>query len=196
MYVSIDIGTLGLNPDTCDVIEFGAVIDDLKSPLDALPKFHCYLFKDNYRGEPYAMSMNVDSLKKIANQDSSSNYLKPNMLDSVFSTWLINKGFPFETEFCNKNYEYIKVVKPTVAGKNFVSFDLQFLTRLPNWGETVQVRHRFLDPAILYFDPLTMEDPPDLETCLSLAGIKKELKHNALDDAIDVVRCLRHKWFN
>ncbi len=30
-YVSIDIETLGLDPTCCDIVEFGAVIDDLES---------------------------------------------------------------------------------------------------------------------------------------------------------------------
>jgi hypothetical protein len=47
---------------------------------------------------------------------------------------------------------------------------------------------------MLYFNPLTMDAPPDLKTCLKMAGIEKEVSHIALDDAFDVIRCLRFKY--
>lgn len=31
-YCSIDIETTGLNPDTCDILQFAAVLDDLNDP--------------------------------------------------------------------------------------------------------------------------------------------------------------------
>ena len=60
-YVSIDIETSGIDPKTCEIIEFAAVLDDLSCAhppsVDRLPSFHCYLAKDSYTGEPYALSM-------------------------------------------------------------------------------------------------------------------------------------------
>ena len=50
-YVSIDIETTGLHEDECDIIEFGAVIDDLRvmAPISKLPVFHCYFIKEFYK---------------------------------------------------------------------------------------------------------------------------------------------------
>jgi oligoribonuclease (3'-5' exoribonuclease) len=54
--VFIDIETTGLNPDPCDIIEIGAVIDDWLEPLELQPLFHCYIKQQQYKGEPYALS--------------------------------------------------------------------------------------------------------------------------------------------
>ena len=50
IYVSIDIETTGVDPKIHDIVEFGAVIDDLANPqpLDKLPRFHALFKKDNY----------------------------------------------------------------------------------------------------------------------------------------------------
>ena len=39
-YISIDLETTGLSSETCEVIEFGAVLDDLTTlqPIESLPK--------------------------------------------------------------------------------------------------------------------------------------------------------------
>jgi oligoribonuclease len=194
VYVSIDIETLGLDPDKCDIIEFGAVIDDLKSPIKDLPFFHCYLSKDNYQGEPYAMSMHHEKLKRISKKESGYFYLPPDQLDYSFSSWLISQNFPYKKNYCPETSEEIKSVTINVAGKNFSSFDLRFLRRLPNWGKSVNIKSRVFDPAILFFDPQTMDSLPDLKKCLEISKINKEVSHTAVDDAIDVINCLRFKW--
>jgi hypothetical protein len=54
-YLSIDIETTGLDPETCQVIEFSAVIDTIRpdaGPVDELPSFHAYLVRDSYRASP------------------------------------------------------------------------------------------------------------------------------------------------
>jgi len=127
-YVSIDIETLGLEPDTCDVIEFGAVLDDLaRPPHSGMPTFHCYITKDQdiYQGQPYAMSMHSEKLRRIANREKGFTYLPGDMLDEVFSDWLEGEG-----------------VNGTVvaAGKNFQGFDMRFLRRL-GFGKITKLHH-------------------------------------------------------
>ena len=53
-YVSIDLETTGLDAINNDIIEFGAVLDDLADmkPLEELPRFHAYICKEEYRGQP------------------------------------------------------------------------------------------------------------------------------------------------
>lgn len=194
MYVSIDIETLGLDPDNCDIIEFGAVIDDLKSPIEALPSFHCYISKEKYKGEAYAMSMHPTILKRIGVRELGYRHLPPEYLDESFSDWLIQQGFSFTHKYCDKTGDRLQLTEITVAGKNFSGFDLRFLRRLPNWGRTVRCRHRVIDPSMLYFDPMTMEVPPSLDDCLKMAGIQKDVSHTSVEDALDVIRCLRFKW--
>ena len=180
LYVSIDIETLGLNPETCDVIEFGAIVDDMKSPISELPRYHVYLTKpkDLYCGEPFAMSMHPKILRRIADRTPGYNYIPHDMLGSNFSEWLEQYPVPD---------------KLTVAGKNFMSFDMRFLRRLPYFETWVKISHRHIDPCMLYALPDDIE-LPNTKTCLERAGINKEVEHTAVEDALDVVRLIRNKW--
>lgn len=75
-----------------------------------------------------------------------------------------------------------------VAGKNFASFDLRFLRRLPNWN--LKLFHRFIDPSMFYMH-VGDDVPPSTDECLKRAGIQKMVEHDALADAYDVVRLVR-----
>ena len=180
-YVSIDIETLGLDPATCDIVEFGAVIDDLESDIESLPTFHCYLTKPrgNYRGEVYAMYMHSKSqiFERIAKRPEGFSYVPTDLLDEVFHEWLVEQGFGTEE-------------KIVVAGKNFPGFDLQFLKTI-GFGTKVRMNHRVIDPGSMYFNPLKDSVPPGLEECLKRAGIEKEVNHTAVEDALDVIKCVR-----
>ena len=179
-YVSIDIETLGLNPDKCDTIEIGAVIDDLSGNQSVweLPAFHCYVTRDDnmYSGDAFAMSMHSTILKRIAKREEGYSYVPHDMVDKVFADWLDENGIEG---------------KIVVAGKNFAGFDLRFLRRL-GFGEKVKMDHRNLDPGSMFFDPSKDTVPPSLGECLRRSGIEKEVQHTAVEDAIDVVQCIRY----
>ena len=51
-YVSIDIETTGLDPDTCQILEIGAVWDDWTKPIDQLPTYRRLVVHSEYRGTP------------------------------------------------------------------------------------------------------------------------------------------------
>lgn len=185
MYVSIDIETLGLDPDSCDTIEFGAVIDDLKTPLDQLPRFHCYLTKDIYQGQAMAMAMHHVILDRIGKRTGGFCYMPPDMLGESFAEWLCEHGYPLVDG----------VVKDiVVAGKNFAGFDARFLRRIPKFHDHISFSHRTLDPGTLYYRP-SMAKPPSLGECLRIAGAEKTVVHTSVEDAIDVIYCLRHVWW-
>jgi DNA polymerase III epsilon subunit-like protein len=190
-YISIDIETLGLDPDCCDMIEFAAVIDDLKSPIADLQRFHVYLLPPTrgigkywYQGDPSAMAMHADKLSRIANQEEGFEYIQPHVLGQRFMNWLGCRGYDVE-----KGH-----VKIDVAGKNFSGFDANFLNKWEQWRYHIRTHHRVIDPGSMYFDPRNDPRPPSLEDCLKRAGIEKTVTHSALDDAIDVIRVLRYKW--
>ena len=75
----------------------------------------------------------------------------------------------------------------TPAGKNFASFDRQFLKRLPKFEQVVKLSHRTLDPALLFW-LAGDEKLPDSKTCYERAGMNPKVAHTALEDALAVVR--------
>lgn len=189
-YISIDCEMTGTDPLVNDIIEFGAVLDDLdlRMPIDSLPKFHCYLVKDSYCGEPYALSMHPTIFRRIAERGLEENrrkysYLTANSLGNSFKKFLLNNGYASEHD----------KVLINAAGKNFSSFDLQFLKHKSDFLKHIDVRSGVLDPGILYIDA---EDKgiPGLEKCKKRAGIEDiTVRHDAISDAIDVVELLRRK---
>ena len=185
-YASIDIETLWLNPHTCDVIEFGCVLDNLQCrlPLDKLPQFHCYITNpdDHYQGEVYAMYMHSKNkiFERIAKREKGYSYIPGDLLDEVFAEWLTEQ--PDQSE------------KLVVAGKNFQAFDMRFLRRL-GFGTHTKLQHRTLDPGSMWFDPkIDLDVPPSLSDCLERAGEKGEVNHTAIEDALDVIKCIRAKY--
>lgn len=194
-YVSIDIETLGLEPKTCDMIEFGAVIDDLKSPVESLHRFHVYVLPPNrfnrrqvYQGEPFAMAMHAEKLMRIAKLEKGYEYIEPPELGDRFMAWLGSHGYDVQGE---EKDEHVSI---DVAGKNFSGFDANFLNRWERWRHRIRCHHRVTDPGSMYFNPRSDPRPPSLEQCLDRAGIHKTVSHDAVGDAIDVIRVLRHKW--
>lgn len=195
-YVSIDLETTGLDYEKCTILEFAAVVDDLnvQEPVDRLPKFQCYMMQDYYCGEPYALAMHCDKFQKISNWRSSGiEVCSPETLVNKFHTFLITFGFQ-ETGRTQSSLKdgYLKI---NVAGKNFANFDNRFLEKLPNYNKLIKVGHRILDPVMLYFEPKRDTDHlPSMSECMERAGLKGEVPHSALEDAIIVVKLLRHKF--
>lgn len=176
-YVSIDIETTGLNPSTCQILELGAVIDDtdpsLQKPISELASFHTYVSWDWIVGEPKALAMNAKIINRIADREPPWTYTPADNLTWVFRDWIV-RSVGGDSIVC--------------AGKNFGAFDLQFLLKLPR--ANFRFRHRSLDPAAYFIDPTDLV-PPNLNTCLTRAGIQKETPHTAREDAYLVVELLR-----
>lgn len=184
-YVSIDIETTGLDPEKCQVIEVGAVIETIGSqvPVAELPSFHCYVVQERYSGEPYALSMHAETFRRIASKTPPHRYEEPGNVGNALASWLMFSGFKASSDGTI-------TVRP--AGKNFGAFDLQFLNRLPLCG--IKLAHRAFDPGILFFDPLRDDRIPAMGECLKRAGLDSVVKHTALEDAQDIVRLLRHAF--
>ena len=182
---SIDIESTGLNEDTCDILEFGAVLDDLsvQKPIEELPFFHCYVLPPNgknYTVEPYAASMHPVIFRRIAERESPYTYVNPMKMGYGFKMWLVNNGYPVENDKVYIN----------AAGKNFASFDLQFLKRKTDLLKHVRIRHKILDPSNLLFNDLD-EVLPGTEECLRRCGESVNVQHTAIEDAKDVIRMIR-----
>lgn len=195
-YVSIDIETTGLDPNKDDIVEFGAVIDDLKNPkpYDKLPRFHGYVlpwrvdeqYKNltlqekskhtRYHGDAYALSMHPTIFRRIATREKGYEYYSPSNLIHYFK------------EFLRTNELTEKVV---FAGKNFASFDLQFLNRIDTWY-LLENSYRVIDPTALFIDINKDEIPPSTKQCLARAGYDSSVAHTAIEDAIGVVKLMRY----
>jgi len=175
-YVSIDIETTGLDPETCQILEIGAVWDDWTKPIDELRTYRRLVVHSEYRGNAYALALNAALLKRLSGEREPW-FLDPEQVADDFATWLKGCGWDGRTGL-------------TPAGKNFASFDRQFLKRLPRFEEVVKLHHRTLDPAVLFLRP-DDEKLPDSKTCYERAGLDNKVAHTAVEDALAVVRLVR-----
>lgn len=191
-YVSIDIETTGLDPDDCQIIQFGAVVDDLVSPLELLPRFEVLVLNrnDEYCGSSFALNMNRDILSRIS--DTHQKIEKQQAQD-------LSK-FCFQDELGPRFANWLQSHIPeggsiTVAGKNFSGFDKLFLENI-NFFEFIKVRHRVIDVGSMYWQVSSDGTVlPNLKQCMERAGLEGEVLHTALDDALVVTKLIR-KHFN
>jgi len=195
IYVAIDLETSGLYPGIHQILEFGAVLEDMITPVDQLPIFHKYVLsaKGSYNCQPTAIIMNIDIMKKINeynwkipenDPEQPHPFVRDDLLVGEFLKWLKSYGIIENEEAPG----YINV-----GGKNFMGFDYPFIKAL-QYGNKIKIRRRIIDPAPLYFDPAVDADLPDLQTCLDRAGITKTVLHTAVEDSIDVIKLFRHKF--
>ena len=182
-YISLDVETTSIDPEEGQVLEIGAVIDDWETPVENLPRFQCYVLPEGcIYGNPFALSMHPKILRRIATAAVGYNYHSENDVALEFRRWVLTENGPIQK-------------KLTMAGKNFGSFDRQFLRRLPRWEELVPMQHRSIDPGNLYWEPCIDEGLPDLKTCMDRANIPGPVPHTAVEDALIVVKLIR-KWAN
>lgn len=197
--VALDIETSGLNPENCQILSFGAVIEDTVNikPLEQLPKLHCVVIHDYLRGEPYAINMNqgiIEMIKEFPKFEDFIHFeqkynIKPVYEDSlaeVFYNFLLNNGFSKA-----KNGK----IEINVAGKNPRGFDLEFCELLPKWNDLIRAHQRVIDPAILFVDWKNDKTLPNLSKCLERGEFDNiEVEHDALADALDIVKILRTQY--
>ena len=181
-YVSIDTETTGLEPQWCQILEFGAVLENWHDPVDQLPYFHRYLKYTKVTGNPYALALNAEILRKIAAAAPETPLCEPEELGDLFANWLVDHK--------------LDPKKITAAGKNFASFDLQFLYQLPQFKERIRFKHRSIDPAVLYWRPDVDEALPDTATCLKRAELDSRVAHTAIADARAVIQLIRRSASN
>ncbi|WP_026463676.1 exonuclease domain-containing protein [Adhaeribacter aquaticus] len=187
-YVSIDLETTGTDPDRHQIIEFGAVIENTHKNLELenLPRFKRVVKHPEYIGMAFALNMNARIFQELVQPTGSTQVCAANELAEQFKDFLVNNGFDAE----EKGY-----VRITAAGKNFGTFDLQFLNKLTNWLDHIRISHKILDPTMYYINYQEDEALPSLEECKKRAGFEDAtVTHDALDDALDVVRLLRQQY--
>ena len=160
------------------------MLDDLDNikPIEELPRFHAYIVKKQYKGEPYAMAMHSKILKRIDSREPGYHYITPEKLGISFKNFLLENGYE----------EYKQKVSINVAGKNFMAFDDHFLNKIPSFKKHINIRSRTIDPAILYYSKGD-DKLPSLGECLKRADIQKEVEHTSIEDSLDVIKLVRKK---
>jgi len=204
-YFVIDIETTGLDPDICNILQFSAIYEDPSKQLsfEEIPKFNRYLKHDEYQGQEYALWLNSEILLKLSKYKNGWSDEEKKKSEIVTSyTQLFDDFRWWVRDVLNKHND--KQIHINCAGKNFASFDLQFikmgLRQTDENNYQIRFRHKILDPAILYVNDED-ETLPGLEICLERAGIKREIQkdgsiitHDALLDNWDVIQLFRNKY--
>jgi DNA polymerase III epsilon subunit-like protein len=212
-YLSIDIETTGLDKDKNQILEIGAVLDELGSdtPIEDLPKFRAVLIHKEMQINAFCANLHEalwpeilaaknwmgcenhvfahydkDNGKVRESQHNNTHYMTPDLLEHHFYKWI-------DSVLSRNTGTRLLLEKITinVAGKNAGSFDIPFIEALPNWQGMIRFRRRVFDPASHYARPGD-KCLPDLQECLNRAGIDSTVAHTAVDDALDVVRLIRH----
>ena len=189
-YVSIDIKTTGLDPQTCQILEIGMVVEDWKTPVEDLPCLTFLVDPGVIVGEPYALQMNAGILRDIYELRGCEAPSRCGCGDMSKTEDAFREVVAFLSNYFPSKGGKVGF---QVAGKNYAGFDRQFLERLPNWSNFINVHHRVLDPGSMYFDPSIDDGVPSTVECLRRAGLDPGVKHRALEDARDVIRLIRRR---
>jgi oligoribonuclease (3'-5' exoribonuclease) len=178
-YVSIDIETTGLNPNTCQVLEIGAVIHDPAKPLLECPTFRACIKHDVIAGTPSALQMNARLLEEIADGGGK----EEDYVVEWFHDWL-KDHLPIGelTENCVH-----------ALGKNVGTFDLVFLDKIGNWP-TWLFHYRSLDVGSMYALPEGIPAQGELECKLADEFLIPGKPHEALYDAFVSLALARKFW--
>lgn len=202
-YVSIDVETTGTHPYRDQIIEFGAVIDDLENPqsLSELPKFQCIIPYESYRGTAIALNMNQDIIKilaefdKIKGNDDKKKFMKqnnmiyPNELAYYFANFLVENNYIPKYEDLSSGLDTLKSIEHSntniiTAGKNFINFDKKFIENhfviypgtYINGVNSISSYLKFNSRCL---DPVSMytryddKQLPDSKTCRERAGLSE-----------------------
>ncbi|GAB3861042.1 hypothetical protein GCM10028822_39910 [Hymenobacter terrigena] len=183
-YVSLDLETSGSNPARHQILELAAVVEDSRHPrpLAKLPAFRRVVRHPEYSGTAGAIALNARLFEELAQKEPNPELCTPAELLPQLRAFLLHHGFRPDKADC---------VSVTMAGKNIAVFDLGFLKELPGWGALVRAEPAMLDPAAFYLNWRKDSRLPSMSTCKARAGLEREVAHEALADALDVVRLLR-----
>ena len=178
--VSLDLETTGVDPETCQIIEIGVVVDDLldQKPVDQLPFFHTLVRHPLYCGQPFALQLNARIFKLLSDRDTPS-------MDTQEAATVLH-------EFL---FNIFKKDKINVLGKNVATFDYRFFMRDPHLRRVADrfFRHRMIDIGTLYLTP-NDDQIPGTEECMRRAGLVPDVTHEALQDCKDCIRLMRIWW--
>lgn len=216
IYCSTDIETTGLDPSKHQIMEIACVLDDalqtgIEKDISLLPSLRLLCIRDDWLVDPYCAWLHHDLWHEMGERKDKTvgcwDFAKQDFPWPLHGDYAINTGGeagPLIAQWLKANgVECPEKTTPTrckagrpkitMAGKNFASFDWQFLkTDCFKIDWSVDIRHRTIDVAPMYWQPGD-KVLPDTKTCMKRAGLDGIVKHTALEDARNVVRLVRDR---
>jgi len=193
-YISIDIETTGLNPDTCQLLSLGAIIEDTENKLsyEDCPKFHGVIAHKFIQGEPFALNMNTGLINIISQYHTCKTQEERDALALMNDIQFYDEGsiLPALDSFA-KQHGFTSEAK-LVAGANF-AFDRSFLSKFPGY-RYLNIARRPLEPSHYTIDWKNDKIMPSLFQCKERLGLEGGIAHDALADAWDVIEVLRTQY--
>lgn len=185
-YIALDIETTGLE-DGCQVLQVAMIYDDWKKPVAEL-EARSFLVDNSdeiFTGklEPFALAMNSWIFDIISDYKSKKDF------HIIYKTTKARDEF---RKFILECFDKLGGKSITFAGKNIGEFDLKhlgingFLDGFPPG----LISHRNIDIGALYLPDFGYV--PTQKEINQITG-RKEVTHDALDDATDVVCAIRTK---
>lgn len=192
--------------------------------VEDLPTFHGVIVHNELTGSPFALNMNRDLIEKISvwqntkpegrkefEQLTSMQFYEEQDIVKELFRFLYKNGigpdYKNPGDHLKGNVEkgedgimypaltsQMPKVHITAAGKNFATFDLKFLERLPRWKQVFKVRQRIIDPSVIFTDWAEDESLPSLSTCKLRAKMDGHVAHDAVEDARDIIRLMRTQY--
>jgi hypothetical protein len=192
--------------------------------VEDLPTFHGIIVHNELTGSPFALNMNRDLIEKMSiwqntkeearkeveKMTGMSFFMENEIVEGLFQFFYRNGIGP---DYKNPGDHLKGAVKKgedgimypaltsnmpkvhlTAAGKNFATFDLKFLERLPRWKQVFKVRQRIIDPSVLFTNWREDESLPGLSLCKTRAKMDGHVAHDAVEDARDIIRLLRTQY--
>jgi len=195
-YVSLDLETSSLIPSPGNILQIAMVFEDteIDRPVEELNSFNRYIYKEEIIGSPRALTINAGLLAKLARSRRCDGIGMFNRYDPEDPSQTPNiselKMAIGEASIWLQNKRHLNGDKRLVAaGKNVGSFDLQFLPTVLR----DHFKHRTVDPGSVFID-WSKAAPPGLGELLERFGSNRDVTHDALEDARDVIRVLRNDY--
>lgn len=198
---SIDLETTGTDSENNQVLEIGIVKEDTMKPLsyEESEKLDIVINHAELSGNVYALNMNARLIKILSEYNNGEKSFKE--IKEEYDVLVLS---PFDAyirmcTFLRRTGSPVLngIVTPLIAGKNFASFDREFLNNLFNYDLTIRINEkmhfsqRYIDPTN-YFIENTDKQLPNLRQCKERAGITNvAISHRAVEDAWDVIECIR-----
>lgn len=180
-YFSLDVETTSLDPQNGAIVQFAIVQDDLdnQAPIDELKSMCAWVVDEK------TMTWNLSTV-----------HFHRHRLNDLMHAYYYDETVTY-SELLFDAYCFLKKCgigdneAITVAGKNVASFDLPFIRAcIPNWDDCIKISSRVIDPAFSFLRPGDRR-LPSLDECLRHNGFGYTSSHDALGDALDIVRLVR-----